>query len=527
MNSFSKFINSHKIIIGLNFFQYLAILGLVFGVIPQEWVWVNMVLSLGYVLVSGVYSGILFTILNIPFFLAVPNQYFDAFQTWRLMFAIIFAKWFLKSFFEAESLKVYWQNIKGNFFVWDKYLGLFVLISFFTTVFFAQFKIQGLKQIIFWLNIYILYIVIANIVKTKEHVVEIVKYSVWALTVIVTLGFAQLFGSFLTDLDTFWVFWASFLTKLFYGQDFASVALYSNSWFSYTAGRELRMFSVMPDSQSFAYMCVFGIGMGVALVSVVTERIKKLLWSGIRFASLAVILSGTRAVWVGMFVPFFVTVYLYAKKFMRPQAKVFLWPFVVIIILFAVSPFINQGLSFIRASGMFQENFLSRAKSIYDLNETSNSGRLVIWKDSLVFASKHPWGVGSSNFIYSLYPEKGLDYLRLSEKINERYNLPQKYVSAHSLYLHVFVETGVLGLLALLYAFLKFFKYNFDFLKKYSEQKNFLVMFVLQSCLVVLWILGASVFDVTLFNDKVLMFFFLTLALSGIIVRNYEKFSNE
>jgi hypothetical protein len=52
-------------------------------------------------------------------------------------------------------------------------------------------------------------------------------------------------------------------------------------------------------------------------------------------------------------------------------------------------------------------------------------------------------------------------------------------------------------------------------------------MFVLQSCVVVLWILGASVFDVTLFNDKVLMFFFLTLALSGIIVRNYEKFSNE
>lgn len=524
MNAFNKFINSHKTIIGLNLVQYLVILSLVFGVVPKEFVWLSIVSSLAYVLVSGVYSGILFTVLNIPFFLAVPNPYFDAFQTWRLMFAIIFTKWLVISWFETKSLNLVWQKAKHNFFIWDKYLGLFIFFSLLTTLFFAQFKVQGLKQVIFWLNIYVFYIVIVNTVKTRQQIVEVAKYALWALTVIVALGFAQLFGSFFTDLDTFWVFWASFLTKLFYGQDFASVALYSNSWFSYTAGRELRMFSVMPDSQSFAYMCVFGIGLGVSLVSVVSERVKRLLWSGIRFASLAIILSGTRAVWVGMLLPFFATVYLYAKKFMRLQAKVFLWPFVVIIFLFAVSPLINQGLSLIRASGMFQENFLNRAKSIYDLNETSNSGRLVIWKDSLIFASKHPWGVGAGNFIYSLYPEKGLDYGGLSEKINKRYNLPQKYVSAHSLYLHVFVEAGILGLFALLYAFSMFLKFNLDFLKRHSEQKNFFIMFVLQSCLVVLWILGASVFDVTLFNDKVLMFFFLNLALSGIIVRNYEKF---
>ena len=40
----------------------------------------------------------------------------------------------------------------------------------------------------------------------------------------------------------------------------------------------------------------------------------------------------------------------------------------------------------------------------------------------------------------------------------------------------------------------------------------------------VLWILLAAVFDITLLNDKVLMYFLINIGLAGIIVSRYHEY---
>ena len=101
-------------------------------------------------------------------------------------------------------------------------------------------------------------------------------------------GFCPAVWQFLTDIGHFLGFLGGNITKLYYGQVLPHVSLYSNSWFAYSgpALAELRMFSIMPDSQSFAYICFFALCMGTALTRNVFKHIKKWLWSGIRFAGL-------------------------------------------------------------------------------------------------------------------------------------------------------------------------------------------------------------------------------------------------
>ena len=235
------------------------------------------------------------------------------------------------------------------------------------------------------------------------------------------------------------------------------------------------------------------------------------------------ILSGTRAVWVGMVAPFLVVAAAYYKNFQKHLAYKFLWPFIIIFILFAGSPFINQGLAYIQVS-KFQENFLSRAESIYDLKETSNQGRILMWQNSAEYFLSHPWGVGLGNFIVSFSNVTGKNYTDAGSQVNQMYNLPSKYVSAHSLYLQVLVETGLVGFAVFVLFWVSVLKYLWNFIATYKKTEDFLVYFVAQAFLMVLWILAAAVFDITLFNDKVLMFFLINLGLAGLIIKRYHEY---
>jgi hypothetical protein len=504
------------LIIIFTIWQYVSIAMIAVLNWPNSIVWLNLGLLLGFIALCPIYESLLLLVLSIPFFVVLPNTKFDSLSMWRILFSFLLAVWLIRD----KKLKL--AGI--NFLPWDKYLAFFIFLGSVITIFFGSFRWQGIKQVLFLLNVYFLYIVLINVLKSKQQIFELIRYVIWSLAIIITLGFTQLLGTFLTNLDTFWVYWADNISRLYYGNGFASVALYSNSWFSYSGGRELRMFSIMPDSQSFAYVCIFGLCMGTALTRSVFKHIRKWLWSGIRFAGLALILSGTRATWVGMLAPFLAVTVGYFKNIQRHLAAKYLWPFIIIFILFIVSPFINQGLGLLRVA-KFHENFLERAQSIYDLNDVSNQGRIAIWKSSAMFALTHPLGVGFANFIVSLEPDGGAkSYEQLSNEINKRYNLPKKYISAHNLYLQVLVETGVLGLGLFLLFWLSVIRYLWSFIRHYEKTEDFLVYFVAQALVMVLWVMAASLFDVTLLNDKVLMFFFLDLGLAGLVVQRYHEY---
>ena len=514
------------LIILFTVWQYFSVAGMAMLGWSTALVWLNLGLLLAFILLCPVYESILLLVLSIPFYVAVPNARFDALPMWRILFIALFSVWLIrdKRLLSPRSLGGGGRIKDIIFLPWDKYLAYFAAIGLMAGLFFGPFKWEAVKQVIFWLNIYIFYLVMINSLKNKQQIFELIRYVIWTLAIIITLGFSQLFGTFLTDLGTFWVYWASNITKLYYGASFASVSMYSNSWFSFTGAQELRMFSIMPDSQSFAYICLFGLCMGTALTRSVFVHVRKWLWSGIRFAALGLILSGTRAVWVGMVLPFLVVIWGYYKNFQKHLARKFLWPFLIIFILFGLSPFINRGLAFLRVE-KFQENFLLRAASIYDLNESSNQGRIAIWHNSIRYGALHPWGVGFGNFLISFHPEaQKQTYDDAAKTLNTRYNLPAKYVSAHSLYLQVFVEAGALGFAAFAAFWIAVLSYLWRFIHHYEKTEDFLVYFVAQAFLMVLWILAAAFFDITLFNDKVLMLFFINLGLAGLIVKRYHEY---
>ena len=500
--------------------EYISIAGIIVLGWPNSLVWLNLGLLLAFVVLCPVYESLLLVVLSIPFYVTLPNTRFDSFPMWRIVFAALFLVWLVRD----RKLK-----FKGIIFLpWDKYLAGFTVLGVVLAFFFGTFRVEALKQAIFFINIYLIYLVMVNTLRGKQQIFELIRYTIWSVAIIITFGFSQLIGTFLTNLDTFWVYWASNVTKLYYGQNFASVALYSNSWFAYSGGAtELRMFSIMPDSQSFAYVCLIGLCMGTALTRSVFKHIRKWLWSGIRFAALGLVLSGTRAVWVGMFAPFLAVATAYGKNIQKHLAKKYLWPFVIIFAFFALSPFMNQGLAFLQVE-RFKENFLVRAESIYNINETSNQGRIAMWENSSLFFLRHPLGVGFGNFLISFNEiAQNQTYDQVASAVNGRYNLPAKYVSAHSLYLQVLVETGILGFGFFAAFFFSVILYFWKFIRHYEKREDFLVYFVAQALLMVLWILLAAVFDITLFNDKVLMFFLINLGLAGLIVKRYHEYEDE
>ncbi len=507
------------LIIFFTVWQYVSIAGIAILGWSNAFVWLNLGLLLAFILLAPIYESLLLLVLSIPFFVVIPNSKFDALPMWRVVYLVLFVVWFIRE----KKFK-----LSGIIFLpWDKFLGWFALTGLVMAMLFGSFRIEAIKLLLFWINIYFFYLVLINTLKSKQQIFEFIRYVIWSLAIIVTLGFTQLFGTFLTNLDVFWVYWANNITKLYYGQDFSNVALYSNSWFSFYGGRDLRMFSIMPDSQSFAYICIIALCMGTALTRSVFTHIKKWLWSGIRFAGLALIFSGTRAAWVGMFLPFLAVTLAYAGNFQKHLAKKFLWPFVIIFILFFISPFINKALGYLRVE-KFQENFIARAQSIYNLKETSNRGRIDMWQNGSLYFLTHPWGVGFGNFIVSFNQvDVGQNYNQVGEKVNEVYNLPAKYISAHSLYLQVLVETGLVGFLLFAGFWLSVLQYLWRFIRHYGKTEDFLVYFVAQAFLMVLWVLGAAVFDITLLNDKVLMYFLINLGLAGIIVKRYQEYEEK
>lgn len=507
-----------KIIFLLAVWQFFSILMITVFNWPKEIIWLNLAFLSVFILFADTYHALTLLILSIPFYVVLPNSYFDTLAIWRPLFALLFVVWLFKNY-KLKIKNFVWMP-------WDRVLGYFALIMLIITLIFAKFPWQGIKQLIFFINIFLFYMVLINAVRTREQIYGIIKTATASLAIIITLGYVQLISTFFIDLETFWVYWADNIARIFYGNGFAQVSLYSNSWFSYTGGRELRMFSILPDSQSFAYICVFAIAFALPLTLVVFKKFRNWLWSGLRFASLAIMFSGTRAVWVGLFAPLLMTFWLYVKNLHRFFAKKTFWIFAIMLFFFAISPLINLGLRQVRYA-KFEENFVDRAKSIYDLNETSNIGRVLIWKESLRNLAKQPWGVGLDNFITTLSEDN--DIKTALEEINVRYNLPQKYITAHSLYLQVLVELGIAGFVALIWFCLRVAKTFYAFLRRDQGQapEEPLSFFVFASCMVFLWLLAAAVFDVTWFNDRVLMYFFLTLGLNGLIINRFDEIKGD
>src|ERR1051326_1359490 len=238
-------------IIILNLILAGLLLLIILGILPLWVVWINLFLGCLFILFASSYNSVLFLALAVPLYVAVPNDKFSSLSIWRIWFALLFVVFCFEQYRALrkqnlsvkDSVYVAISDFWDNSLPWDKYLWAFGVGALIITLLVAAYPLQGIKQILFWLNLFLFYAVLINTVKTKKQIIEVIKFTAASLGIIVLLGYVQLIATFFTKLDVFWVYWASYVSRLYYGSDLAKVLLYSNSWFSYTGGgEELRMF---------------------------------------------------------------------------------------------------------------------------------------------------------------------------------------------------------------------------------------------------------------------------------------------
>jgi len=492
--------------------QIATIILVVLGVFPREAALFLTGILLFYIIFSPLKDALVLTIASIPLYVALPvTESFDSMANWRVILGVLFLVWAIKSG-ALTKVRDYLRLSSGlrvsHFRGVSK---LAILIFLFLSIgalslINATDVTAGIKRLLFFVNIFLLYIIIRNVAQNKESMVQLIKAGATGAVISLVIGYAQFISIFFITLYRFWFWWVDHAISLFYGQGLTNLLGYSNTWFSYYPNKPptLRMFSVFPDSHSFA---IFSILAAIFLLTLVyyhkLKKNKKLLTTCCLLlvsCLLSIILSGSRGAWISgggtiiVIGAFYLFTYIRKKLRFIHETKIILATFIIFILLFPVSSLI-LGFSQ-RTEGELEagkDSFLifERAKSSIDIGETSVRSRWDIWKATLASIKKHPLlGVSIGN-----YP------IVLGEDISAA----KRGASAHNLYMDVASEMGILGLVVLALIFWQILKTSW-FTFRDSEDKLY-KFFACAFCVYFLWILGYSLFDVVLLNDKVLMFF--------------------
>ncbi len=580
------------------FFELIAVLLITAGVLPREFSYFITALILIYFLGAEIINSLVLTILSIPLFLALPiSDSYDSMANWRIILTALFLIWAIRANFFPKKI-----FSKSSLELW---IAVFVLAAFFSLVGSAN-AAAGFKKILFLGNIFLLFIITRGIAKDRGSFLRILKAGVAATILTLTIGYAQLISVFLYSLFQFWQFWAENAIYALYGAKLAQLLSYSNTWFSYYSGDippTLRMFSVFPDSHSFALFNIilipfvlslawyygapqaraFGIsndffsGAESAEAEEFTHssmgfrrwfsaKVDKTSGEKHNFAAccflvvlmlLAILFSGSRGAWISAIAPLVLVIFIAGRgriknafiklwslisqipklklQNYRPKADppmtdslkiktiienrlgIIVFTIVMFFLLFPVSSVIleqSQKAEWrrVNAGGEMESSIIfKRFKSIADLEELSNKGRIEIWKDTLKSIKNHPLlGVGIGNFPVVL---------------GQAVTAAKKGASAHNLFLDIAAETGILGLIAFLAIFYEIGKTAFQVFQ--NSKDEFVKFFALAFGIYLFWILGYSLFDVVLFNDKVLMMLVVATGMLYGIGNNRDEIKNQ
>jgi len=156
----------------------------------------------------------------------------------------------------------------------------------------------------------------------------------------------------------------------------------------------------------------------------------------VSFFSLMV--ANTRGAWIAFIVALILFYFLVDKR-------IVIFLFIILIISIAIFP-----------------SFKLRFSSIFDLNNSSNNERILMWKSAFEMWKDRPFlghGIGSFE---KLYPEK---YILKNANVKAR-----SY--AHSNIFNLLAETGILGVVSYLYLFLAILKHVLNKLKELKNKRK-------------------------------------------------------
>ncbi|MDD2753672.1 MAG: O-antigen ligase family protein [Candidatus Portnoybacteria bacterium] len=501
-----RFFTQLNIVFGL---EIIAVILAATGFIPREAILFWTGLAVFYVILAPVKDALWLVVASIPLFAALPvSESLDTLADWRIILAVLFLYQFFKHGISSRLIK----DEAGKGWVKEtlkqyalEYLSVGFLLMAALSIAVADYRILAFKKLLFLINIFLLFLVVRNSARSKESILHVWRAAAVGGIITTAVALMQFFAVLFASLIDFWQFWASRVIDFFYGQNLSELLAYSNTWFAYykSAPPTLRLFSIFPDSHSFAMFCLLAVPIFLCLAVFYQQRkrIKIFFWCLGGLSLFGAVFSGSRGVWISALPVAIAALYFWFKETDKKVPK----QAVLSLAIFALIFFISAGypLAFYKyqtwQSGQYSSStisFFERAKSISDLEEASNQGRLEIWRESLVSIKNHPiLGVGLGNFI---------------SVIGEDISSAKKGASAHNLYLDIAAEIGIPGLLILLLMFADILWTGWLVWQGATEPH--FKLFGLIFCLYFVWILGYSFFDVVLLNDKVLLFFMAEVA---------------
>jgi len=219
-----------------------------------------------YFIFSPLEDSLWVFIASIPLFVALPiKEGFDTLANWRILSIVLFLVLFfrygisinlIKDSFGKWRLKEKFEHYRME------YLSLIFIAISFISILVAENAWIGLKKIIFLINASLIYIIIRNLAFRNKNIFNKI-YNAVKVAIGITLGagFLQLIIVFFINLHQFWYLWDLHVINVYYGQALSDLLSYSNTWFSYYLYQlpTLRMFSIFPDSHSFAMFCLLSL----------------------------------------------------------------------------------------------------------------------------------------------------------------------------------------------------------------------------------------------------------------------------
>ncbi len=509
--------------------ELAAIFLMVFNILPRETGLVMTGILIFYFIFSPLEDSLWVFIASIPLFVALPiTESFDTMANWRILLTVLLTVLFFRSgisigltkdAFGRWKLKEKLKHYRAEYLT-----GIFLLIG--TLSLLAADNVWvGIKKLLFLINIFLLYIIIRNLAaKNREIIFKIIGAIKVAIGITLGIGFLQLIMVFFVNLHQFWHLWDRNVINVFYGQALSNLLSYSNTWFSYYSYQlpTLRMFSVFPDSHAFAFFCILALPFFLTIIFRRPKESKEkavIYYLFLIVCLMAIIFSGSRGAWVGalgalsVFLFIILLYWLPTIRFRtapprfflksaggwRKQIQLILGCLVIFFILFPTASailFLPQYIQ-LGQEAVSEVSLFERARSIFDFIETSVKGRLEIWQRTIDSIIIRPWlGVGLGNYPLVL---------------NEPMSASKRGSSAHSLYLEIAAEMGVFALIVLLVIFGQLLKDVWRVFTRYKE--IFFRVWAGFFLLALIWILGYSLFDVVLFNDKVFLFFIANLGI--------------
>lgn len=492
------------------------------GYVPRQFAFLILGLALFFILTESLENSLFFFVRSIPFFIALPiTSSFDSLNIWRIAAIALFLKWLFqvrpKTFVSLLPISQYLEIKKVGEY-WNKYrfefLGVLLFVLAGISLIGAPDLIAGVKRIIYFGNLVLVFPVVKTLVKRPRVFRNLAFNVLIALCLVVIVGYGQLLSVYFLNIDQFINKWAGSIQLGFYGTSWSNIVFKGNTWFAYPPGDSprLRMFSTMPSSHAFPLFLLLGMPCFLMLFLKPSKKFKrfiisqKIAWLGILFLVLVFLgltLSGTRGIWASLVFPGVAALFLiYQEKQKRDLALMVGATLLLLLVFFPLASLIFQSPQFkagqVELSDQQTRDILfQRIRSIVDVGEVSNRGRLFIWGRTVKSIFERPlFGVGIGNFPVIL--DQPIYYTKAGS-------------SAHNLYLHIAAEMGLPALLVFGLMLGELFKRALVLFRdspQFSRQ-----VFGLSSFLYMSWVFGYSLTEATLFDERMFLLFMVMVGM--------------